>query len=672
MAINKTVRNAIADGAVTSSKIQDGAITSGKLGAGTISLSKTPLGNAAPTISSLNTSQIDPDSGATVTITGTGFVSIPDVRFLNTSTGARIQASTVGFTSSTTITAAFPSGQTVGTYKVLVENPDGKGVISTSTISYSAAPVWSTAANLGSIEEGEAVNIQLLAYDDDSTAVSSYSLVSGSLPSGVTLSGDSSVGSLTGTAPAVDADTNYTFTIRATDDEGQTSDREFTLTITNWTVANSLRFNDDDLPVLERIPSTSSNQKTFTYSFWVKRGNISTAGDLGLVGARVNGDLNFHIVFENSNQITSKIEIGGTSTYLTTNALYRDPSAWYHIVFAVDTTQATASNRVKLYVNGEQVTSFSTETYPVLNGDTSVNTGTQYVGAITTASNIDGYMAEVCLIDGQQLTPSSFGETDTASGIWKPKKVSDLTFGTNGFYLNFLSSATIASLGLDQSGNGNDFTVYNLGKIDQTTDTPVNNFCTFNEIDKNISSITLSDANLTMSTSGSNYGVRGTIGVLSGKWYWESKVVTQSGSNNVIAGGIAKSDWNLRYPGNTSTSIGYAANGQIYSAGNNEGAYGATYTTGDIIGVALDMDSLTLTFYKNGVSQGAVSSVFTASDFIFPAFSGQTGDVVSVNFGNPTFTISSGNSDANGYGNFEYAVPSGYFALNTKNLAEYG
>jgi len=672
MALNKADTNSLSDNAVTTEKIEDGAITAGKFAAGDLSISKTLLLNAAPTITSLDTSIVLPSSGATITITGTGFVSIPDVRFLNTSTGARIQASTVGFTSSTTITAAFPSGQTVGTYKVLVENPDGKGVISTSTISYSAAPVWSTAANLGSIEEGESVNIQLLAYDDDSTAVSSYSLQSGSLPSGVTLSGDSSVGSLTGTAPAVDADTNYTFTIRATDDEGQTSDREFTLTITNWTVANSLRFNDDDLPVLERIPSTSSNQKTFTYSFWVKRGNISTAGDLGLVGARVNGDLNFHIVFENSNQITSKIEIGGTSTYLTTNALYRDPSAWYHIVFAVDTTQATASNRVKLYVNGEQVTSFSTETYPVLNGDTSVNTGTQYVGAITTASNLDGYMAEVCLIDGQALTPSSFGETDTASGIWKPKSVSGLTFGTNGFYLNFLSSATIASLGLDQSGNGNDFTVYNLGKIDQTTDTPVNNFCTFNELDKNISSVTLSDANLTMSTSGSNYGVRGTIGVLSGKWYWESKVVTQSGSNNVIAGGIAKSDWNLRYVGNTSTSIGYAANGQIYSAGNNEGAYGATYTTGDIIGVALDMDSLTLTFYKNGVSQGAVSSVFTASDFIFPAFSGQTGDVVSVNFGNPTFTISSGNSDANGYGNFEYAVPSGYFALNTKNLAEYG
>ena len=672
MALNKADTNSLSDNAVTTEKIEDGAITAGKFAAGDLSISKTLLLNAAPTITSLDTSIVLPSSGATITITGTGFVSIPDVRFLNTSTGARIQASTVGFTSSTTITAAFPSGQTVGTYKVLVENPDGKGVISTSTISYSAAPVWSTAANLGSIEEGESVNIQLLAYDDDSTAVSSYSLQAGSLPSGVTLSGDSSVGSLTGTAPAVDADTNYTFTIRATDDEGQTSDREFTLTITNWTVANSLRFNDDDLPVLERIPSTSSNQKTFTYSFWVKRGNISTAGDLGLVGARVNGDLNFHIVFENSNQITSKIEIGGTSTYLTTNALYRDPSAWYHIVFAVDTTQATASNRVKLYVNGEQVTSFSTETYPVLNGDTSVNTGTQYVGAITTASNLDGYMAEVCLIDGQALTPSSFGETDTASGIWKPKSVSGLTFGTNGFYLNFLSSATIASLGLDQSGNGNDFTVYNLGKIDQTTDTPVNNFCTFNELDKNISSVTLSDANLTMSTSGSNYGVRGTIGVLSGKWYWESKVVTQSGSNNVIAGGIAKSDWNLRYVGNTSTSIGYAANGQIYSAGNNEGAYGATYTTGDIIGVALDMDSLTLTFYKNGVSQGAVSSVFTASDFIFPAFSGQTGDVVSVNFGNPTFTISSGNSDANGYGNFEYAVPSGYFALNTKNLAEYG
>jgi hypothetical protein len=131
-----------------------------------------------------------------------------------------------------------------GTYKVLVENADGQGVLSTASIIYSIAPTWSTAANLGSVEEGESVNISLVAYDDDSTAVTSYTLVSGSLPSGVTLSGDSTIGTLTGTAPAVDADTNYTFTIRATDDESQTSDREFTLTITNWTVANSLRFDE--------------------------------------------------------------------------------------------------------------------------------------------------------------------------------------------------------------------------------------------------------------------------------------------------------------------------------------------------------------------------------------------------------------------------------------------
>jgi hypothetical protein len=687
MAINKTVRNAIADGAVTSDKIEDGAITSGKLGAGTISLSKTPLGNAAPTISSLNTSQIDPDSGATVTITGTGFVSIPDVRFLNTSTGARIQASTVGFTSSTTITGAFPSGQTPGTYKVLVENPDGKGVISTSTITYSAAPTWSTAANLGSIEEGEAVNIQLLAYDDDSTAVSSYSLQSGSLPSGVTLSGDSSVGSLIGTAPAVDADTNYTFTIRATDDEGQTSDREFTLTITNWTVANSLRFNDDDLPVLERIPSTSSNQKTFTYSFWVKRGNISTAGDLGLVGARVNGDLNFHIVFENSNQITSKIEIGGTSTYLTTNALYRDPSAWYHIVFAVDTTQATASNRVKLYVNGEQVTSFSTETYPVLNGDTSVNTGTQYVGAITTASNIDGYMAEVCLIDGQQLTPSSFGETDTASGIWKPKQISGLTFGTNGFYLNFLSSATIASLGLDQSGNGNDFTVYNLGKIDQTTDTPVNNYATLNPLVPNAGTLANGNLDYTGPTGdGTSYS---TIGVSSGKWYWEVKLNNTPNKASVgIMGDADPFQYNTNGGLYSPRSYSYYPfNGSVYTNNTTNGDWSASTTSddGDIIGIAMDLDNGYVYFSKNGSfmnsgvpTSGATGtggvSLTTGNDF-FPIIGDNTGagsEKALMNFGNPPFTISSGNADANGYGNFEYAVPSGYFALNTKNLAEYG
>jgi hypothetical protein len=246
MALNKTTTNAITDQAISSTKIEDGAITSTKISdATTISVSKTTITAVPPTITSLNVSQIDPSAGATVTITGTGFIAIPDVKFMNTTTGVRITPSAIGFTGSTQLTAAFPSGQTVGIYKVIVENPNGLSVLSTATITYSLAPAWATAeGSLGSFEEGDAVNLSLLAYDDDSTAVSSYSLQSGSLPSGITLDGDSTIGSITGTAPNVDADTAFNFTIRAADNESQTSDRTFSMTITNWGVDNSLRFND--------------------------------------------------------------------------------------------------------------------------------------------------------------------------------------------------------------------------------------------------------------------------------------------------------------------------------------------------------------------------------------------------------------------------------------------
>ena len=719
MALNKADTNSLSDNAVTTEKIEDGAITAGKLAAGDLSISKTLLLNAAPTITSLNTSIVLPSSGATITITGTGFVSIPDVRFLNTSTGARIQASTVGFTSSTTLTAAFPSGQTPGTYKVLVENPDGKGVISTSTITYSAAPTWSTAANLGSIEEGEAVNIQLLAYDDDSTAVSSYSLQAGSLPSGVTLSGDSSVGSLTGTAPAVDADTNFTFTIRATDDEGQTSDREFTLTITNWTVANSLRFDGASSDYLSRTFGASGNTKTFTFSFWVKKCEFATNPDTMsdaqmLFGGQQSGYPAFQCLFLHTNDTIFIKDAQGVSDIqlsIKTEMQFRDPSAWYHIVFAVDTTQATASNRAKLYVNGVLQTALDgeyasgggsdTPLYPPQNTDLQFNSNeAHYINKYATNYE-DMYMSEFVFIDGQQLTASSFGETDATSGIWKPKKVSGLTFGTNGFYLPFTNSA---SLGADSSGNSNDWTVNNLTAIDQTTDTPVNNFSTLNPLvtataftDNQTYSegntIFIPNSTDQIGTTFSTIGVQG-----SGKWYWEAQVVWNGTSNNAnfpktIGFCTENYAFNYSYLGQDQESWGMMFSDDtpdqwFASHPDENNNVGGTMANGDIVNLALDLDNGYFYFGVNGTylnsgnpTSGAsgTGAVFTLtatdlSKFIIPAISNSsvTTTYYKLNFGNPAFTISSGNSDANGYGNFEYAVPSGYFALNTKNLAEYG
>ena len=455
-----------------------------------------------------------------------------------------------------------------------------------------------------------------------------------------------------------------------------------------YEVDNSLRFNDDDAPYLDRTPASASNQKTFTYSFWVKRANISTAGDLGLVGARVGSTLNFFISFQNSNQIESKIEIGGVNYFLITTALYRDPSAWYHIVFAVDTTQATASNRVKLYVNGSQVTSFSTETYPALNGDTSVNAASpHYVGAITSGSNLDGYMAETVFIDGTALDPTSFGEFDEDSGIWKPIDVSGLTFGTNGFYLDFEDSA---ALGDDVSGNGNDFTVNNLTAIDQTTDTPTNNFATWNPL-INTNGVVYSEGNLKANLNANaswSRGVASSYAVSQGKWYWEIK---QTSSSTYNINGVVRED-NFGWFTGVSATYLYNRNmtalqstGKTYTDGTDGSVVSAyAYTTGDILMFALDMTNRKMYIGKNGTwfNSGDPSSgsgeIFDSSGFTLgyaysPSFLGYdlgTDPIVEANFGSPPYAISSGNTDGNGYGNFEYAVPSGYLSLCTANISE--
>jgi len=694
MALNKTTTNAIADQAISSIKIEDGAITATKISdATTISITKTTITAVPPTITSLNVSQIDPSAGATVTITGTGFIAIPDVKFMNTTTGVRITPSAIGFTGSTQLTAAFPSGQTVGIYKVIVENPNGLSVLSTATITYSIAPAWATAeGSLGSFEEGDAINLSLLAYDDDSTAVTSYTLQSGSLPSGITLDGDSTIGSITGTAPNVDADTAFNFTIRAADDESQTSDRTFSMTITNWEVDNSLRFNSGSSDHLTRIPATTTNEKTFTFSSWVK---FSPAGTGQLKNTLYHANIwsaEPWFVIQRSDTVGDDFYLniagysGGYQIQLITNAVYRDPSAWYHIVVAIDTTQATSTNRVKLYVNGLQVTSFSTATYPSLNYDTGVNRNVeQQVGEEAGLDRyMSGYMSEVYLIDGQQLDPTSFGETDATSGIWIPKKNADLSFGTNGFHLKFDNSE---ALGADSSGNGNNFTVNNLTAIDQTTDTPQNNFATMNPLHSG--SLTFSDGNLTQSESSSTpkNGIS-TMGASSGKWYAEVKC-TAVGSNGTLVGFINLDLSNLQNqtiaPGQDNFSAGlYSNGGPIFYQSETTFATVGSISNGDIVQLAMDLDNGYLYWGKNGTwlnssdpESGATGTGGLATSYLGVGFIGfamwqRNGANASWNFGNAPYTIASGNSDANGYGNFEYSVPSGYYSLCTKNLSTEG
>ena len=446
-------------------------------------------------------------------------------------------------------------------------------------------------------------------------------------------------------------------------------------------VANSLRFNSGSTDNLSRTPSGASNSKTFTFSAWVKRSNF---GNATIFGAREDANRNFFITFNSDDNFRVKNKIGGTTKTIITNRLFRDVSAWYHIVFQMDTTQATESNRTKIYINGVQETSFSTEEYQTLNNDTAVNLAVEHrIGDdVSDTGFFNGYMAEVCFIDGSQLDPTSFGEFDEDTGIWKPIDVSGLTFGTNGFYLDFEDSS---ALGNDVSGNDNDFTVNNLTSIDQTTDSCTNNYCTMNPLDNYHFNTVFSDGNLKLTFNQSNYGWNtSTFGLSQGKWYAEIKIVS---GNYQTTGIVDRSPTaNRQDLSSQSFSSQYGVDGNAYVNGSVSASY-STFTNGDIIGIALDLDNNKLYYSKNGTWQGSSNpstgtngltitdptSVQNGFYFIAAGDSNLVGNPVSeVNFGNPTFSISSGNSDANGYGNFEYSVPSGYYALNSKNLAEYG
>ena len=447
------------------------------------------------------------------------------------------------------------------------------------------------------------------------------------------------------------------------------STKNGTWPLTKSVATNSLRFNSSSSDYLSRTVTTT-NRKTFTFSTWVKRSSLTSAYN-NIYGANIDGNNEFSLRFVSSSDTLQVYNyISAMNFQLITTQVFRDISAWYHIVVAIDTTQATSSNRVRMYVNGSEITSFSTASYPTQNLDTMVNyASTTYnrVGSTQSSSSyFDGYMSEYYFIDGQQLTPSSFGASN-ASGVWYPIPYQG-TYGTNGFYLKFANSA---SLGTDSSGNNNTWTVNNLTSVDQTTDTELNNFCTLNPLDTvPTNGPTFSNGNLTVSTSSTGTSpCRSTFCVDKGKWYWEIKKTSASSADTII-GIMEQSEAFNTYIGSTAKGYGYISTG-IRVNNSTQVSYGATYTNGDIIGVALDMDNGTLIFYKNGSSQGTAYS--SLSGLFSPAHSdGGTGtETADCNFGNPPYTGGS-YTDGAGYGNFSYAVPSGYYALCTKNLNTYG
>ena len=431
---------------------------------------------------------------------------------------------------------------------------------------------------------------------------------------------------------------------------------------------------------LQRTQS-AGNRKTYTFSAWVKRSNLSSQQNI--FGTPAEGEA---FGFTSGNQLYF-YHNGSSGSYIVSNALFRDSSAWYHLVVMNDTSQATASNRVKIYVNGEQITSFSSSTYPAQDSEFKINQSGQtiYVGQGHAGNIFDGSMAHVHFIDGTAYDASAFGETDSTTGIWEPKTAPSVTYGTNGFFLKFASSG---SMGTDSSGNGNDFTV-GAGNLTQTQDTPSNVFATWNSNLYVNGTTTFSNGNTKLVTDATaKLGSASTFGVSSGKWYCEMKAVTASTFLSGVSYNPQESLRNANHSGFDAWSWGYyGSTGEVYN-NNSQTSYGSSLSNNDIVMIAMDLDNSKLYFGINGTWQnsgvptsgstgtGAVS-IDSGETYFFEAGdsgSGTTG-TVEINFGNGYFgttAVSSANSDGDGIGLFEYEVPSGYYALCTKNINTYG
>ena len=434
-----------------------------------------------------------------------------------------------------------------------------------------------------------------------------------------------------------------------------------------------------------------TNADINTISFWCKLSALGT--NRNPISAGASGAFNF--------RADDKLQFYNAGGTLRTDRLFRDVSAWYHVVVATDTTDGTANDRLKMYINGVQETSFTSRTNPNQNANTHLGSAVEHhIGCNTNAANFfNGYLAEVCFIDGTALLPTSFGEFDD-NGIWRPKDVSSLTYGKNGFYLEFKSGGNLGDE--DKGTQTADWSETNLTAVDQSTDTCTNNFATLNSIDSFSSGATFSEGNTTVvSTNGGRGIMTATVGLTSGKWYWEVKNSASGGTHSgdewnhigISNRAAANADNILAESGTNSNKVYeytyYAYDGNHYNNGD-QGGYGASFTTNDIVGVFLDLDNNKIYWSKNGAwADGSGNSdendpngfkavtdpASTPGGVYIPACGDGGVNVFKTwqwNFGGtPGFAVSSSNADPNGYGNFEYPTEGGY-AICSKNLAEFG
>tara|TARA_B100000945_G_scaffold320949_1_gene332917 strand:- start:1659 stop:4664 length:3006 start_codon:yes stop_codon:yes gene_type:complete len=485
----------------------------------------------------------------------------------------------------------------------------------------------------------------------------------------------------------------------------------------DFEIERSLRFNRSDSTYLTKSLGSTSNRRTFTYSFWVKRTVQNEEQCLiynGHPSSTPYGEIRFEYQGSNIHELNFYSYDGSIQFQFRTKRVFRDPSAWYHIVLALDTTQSTQSDRVKIYVNGEQETTFTTATYPSQNVDTGYNVSgnTHSIGGFRNTSNsFDGYVAELNFIDGLQLTPSSFAETNADTGQWVPIDTSGLTFGTNGFRLNFAdnSGTTATTLGKDTSGNGNNYTPNNFVTGDAVKDSPTNNFSTLRFYGTPAASgASLSEGNLRFvsGTSGSarnlNRSALSTIMPTSGKWYAEVKIISYSSSSAQTFIGVAPYQVLITPTSTNSRWVGiYGDDGDKYvntNGSETNSSYGSASTQNDIMGVYIDMDASTpeVYFAKNGQwgngsgswNQSTPTSAITLGNSFFTestggfegiglylfSGSGSFNVTLHANFGqDSTFSggnTAGGNTDASGIGDFKYAVPTGAKAMCSANLPD--
>jgi len=462
---------------------------------------------------------------------------------------------------------------------------------------------------------------------------------------------------------------------------------------TGYDIDNSLKLEIDNTEYITRTNASAGNSKTFTFSGWYKFTELFSGDGPSLFEIYGTGPLKYFSIYMYQYTLIFYDYLGGVDYGKQTTQVFRDTSAWYHIVLSVDTTDATAADRMKLYINGTRVTAFNTDFGdPPQNFDTQANKSSMAnrIGYSAALSGIyySGYVSEVNFVDGQALAPTDFGEFDADTGIWKPIETNISSYGTNGFQLKFDNAS---DLGEDASG-GSSFTLNNITSADQATDTPTNNFCIQSSVidfrqRQPVTTFAVNGGTSSSDTSSNSWrGVMCTMGVTSGKWYWEVKyndVDDQRAGVHTFTGDVGSNTnpqaidnfWGL-YGGDGS---GCYWTSQIDGVGTSNSANrGNVIGGGSIIGVALNLDDDELSFYINGSSGGAnvsnidISTLTAAGNPLIPMINLYR-NTMQTNFGGFSgFTISTGNTDENGYGNFEYAPPSGYYALCSKNLAEFG